>query len=47
MEVDTNGPPGGSTEYNGQIYYFCGAGCNQAFQKESEEYLSGEKKIEM
>ena len=47
MKVDANKPPGGSWEYQGKAYYFCGPGCNRAFQREPEAYLSGEKKIEM
>ena len=47
MEVDTSKPGGGSWEYNGTVYYFCGPGCNRAFQKEPEAYLSGEKKMDM
>ena len=47
MDVDTREPSGGSWEYNGETYYFCGPGCNRAFQKEPEAYLSGDKKVEM
>ncbi len=47
MQVDTTNPPGGSCEYQGQTYYFCGPGCNRAFQREPDAYLSGEKKIKM
>jgi len=47
MEVSVNNPPGGSWTYNNKIYYFCGPGCNRAFQKEPEPYLSGEKQIGM
>lgn len=47
MEVDMRKPGGGSYDYNGVTYYFCGQGCNRAFQKEPQAYLSGEKKIEM
>ena len=47
MQVDVRNPPGGSYEYNGTIYYFCGPGCNRAFQREPEAYLSGDKKIQM
>ena len=47
MDVDTRKPGGGSWEYRGETYYFCGPGCNRAFQKEPEAYLSGEKKVEM
>ena len=47
MEVDTKKPPGGSWDHEGVTYYFCGPGCNRAFQKEAASYLSGEKRIEM
>ena len=47
MEVDTANPPGGMWQYNEESYYFCGPGCNRAFQKEPEAYLSGEKKLDM
>ena len=47
MEVDTGKPPGGTWEYQGETYYFCGPGCNRAFQKEPEAYLSGDKKVQM
>ena len=47
MQVDTGKPPGGTFEYQGQTYYFCGPGCNRAFQRDPEAYLSGEKKIQM
>ena len=47
MDVDTKNPPGGTWDYNGETYYFCGPGCNRAFQKEPAAYLSGEKKLEM
>ena len=47
MEVDMGKPPGGIWEHNGSTYYFCGPGCNRAFQKAPESYLSGEKSMEM
>lgn len=47
MDVDTKKAPGGAFEHAGQTYYFCGPGCNRAFQKEPAAYLSGEKKMEM
>jgi YHS domain-containing protein len=47
MDVDTGKPPGGKWEHEGTSYYFCGPGCNKAFQKEPEAYLSGDKKVEM
>ncbi|MDP6144085.1 MAG: YHS domain-containing protein, partial [Candidatus Marinimicrobia bacterium] len=39
--------PGGKFSYTGTTYYFCGPGCNHAFQKEPESFLSGDKKINM
>ena len=47
MYVDVRKPPGGTQDYAGETYYFCGPGCSRAFQKEPEAYLSGEKKLEM
>ena len=47
MDVDTGRPPGGSWEHEGATYYFCGPGCNRAFQKEPQAYLSGDKKMDM
>lgn len=26
------------SEYQGQIYYFCGAGCKRAFDRQPEKY---------
>ena len=47
MEVDTQSPPGGTWQHEGVTYYFCGPGCNRAFQKDASAYLSGEKRVEM
>ena len=47
MDVDTGKSPGGEWEYQGTNYYFCGPGCNTAFQKDPAAYLSGEKSLEM
>ena len=47
MDVDTSSPPGGTWGHEGVTYYFCGPGCNRAFQKEPQAYLSGEKRMEM
>ena len=47
MDVDVRNPNGGTHEHNGTTYYSGGSGCNRAFQKEPEAYLSGEKKMEM
>ncbi len=47
MSIDTKNPGGGSYEYNGTTYYFCGRGCYLEFTEDPEGYLSGKKKIEM
>jgi len=47
MNDDTGNPAGGVATHNGEVYYFCGPGCRVAFKKDPEEYLSGEKSIEM
>ena len=47
MQVDIRKPPGGTFEYQGDTYFFCGPGCNRAFQKDPDAYLSGEKKVQM
>ena len=41
MKVDTDNPPGGSSEYQETTYYFCSAGCKVAFEKDPESHLSG------
>ena len=33
------GPDAITMEYNGTKYYFCGAGCRRAFEKDPEKYL--------
>ena len=40
MEVDTDNPNGGSSEYRGSSYYFCAPGCKVTFDAEPEEYLA-------
>lgn len=47
MEVTTKNPAGGSWEYKGITYRFCAPGCKIAFQKEPDNYISGNKKIKM
>ena len=32
-----------STEYKGERYYFCGAGCKERFEKDPEKFLSGKQ----
>ena len=43
MDVDTENPPGGQSEYEGTTYYFCAPGCKVAFDEEPRVYLSREK----
>ena len=31
-----------TSEYNGQTYYFCAAGCKRSFDKNPEKYLQSE-----
>ena len=40
MNVDTDNPPGGQSEHQGNTYYFCSPGCKVAFEKEPEKYLA-------
>ena len=40
MKVDTDNPPGGSSEYQGTTYYFCSPGCKAAFEQDPESHLS-------
>ena len=37
MDVDPK-QAAGKSEYQGQTYYFCSAGCKKAFDKEPVEY---------
>ena len=39
MEVDTDNPPGGSSEHEGTTYYFCAPGCKVAFEQDPHAYL--------
>jgi Cu+-exporting ATPase len=39
MIVDTANPLGGNAEYQGQAYYFCGAGCRSSFETNPPKYL--------
>ena len=41
MKVDTDNPPGGSSEYQETTYYFCTPGCKVAFEQDPESHLSG------
>ena len=47
MKVNVSNPHGGTFSYKSVTYYFCGPGCNHAFQKEPESFISGNKKIKM
>ena len=38
MQVDEK-TAAGRSEYNGQTYYFCSAGCKKSFDKEPEKYV--------
>jgi len=38
MEVDEQSAVAQGT-YEGKIYYFCAAGCREAFEKDPERYL--------
>ena len=40
MEVDTDNPSGGQSEYQGTTYYFCAPGCKTAFDGDPEKHLS-------
>ena len=31
-----------TSEYRGEIYYFCAPGCKKSFDKNPEKYLSGD-----
>jgi YHS domain-containing protein len=39
MEVDTK-TARFTSQYKGQTYYFCAAGCKKAFDQSPEKYLS-------
>ena len=47
MEVDTDNPTGGRSEYQGTTYYFCAPGCKVAFDRDPEHVLSGEGVVPM
>lgn len=44
MLVDTENPNGGTSEFEGQTYYFCGPGCRIAFERDPEGWVSGRNK---
>lgn len=37
MDIDP-ATAAGTSEYNGQTYYFCSLGCKKSFDKEPEKY---------
>ncbi len=39
MDVDPK-QAAGKSEYQGQTYYFCSAGCKKAFDKEPAKYVT-------
>ncbi len=40
MNVDPQNPKGGSTQHQGQTYYFCNPRCREKFRAEPEKYLA-------
>lgn len=38
MDIDP-ATAAGTSEYNGQTYYFCAPGCKKSFDKEPEKYV--------
>ena len=44
MQVDTDNPNGGTSEHEGQTYYFCAPGCRVAFERDPEGWASGRNK---
>ena len=38
MDIDPK-TAAGKSEYKGQTYYFCSAGCKKTFDKEPEKYV--------
>jgi Cu+-exporting ATPase len=41
MQIDPR-TAAGKSEYKGQTYYFCSAGCKRAFETDPEKYLKAE-----
>jgi Cu+-exporting ATPase len=39
MEINPN-TAAGTSQYNGQTYYFCSQSCKKDFDKEPEKYLA-------
>jgi len=42
MEVDTDNPTGGKSQYGGSTYYFCAPGCKGTFDQDPEKYRVGQ-----
>lgn len=42
MQVDPKNAAG-TSEYQGNTYFFCSSGCKQAFDKEPERYVNSEQ----
>ncbi|NQW20750.1 MAG: YHS domain-containing protein [Chloroflexi bacterium] len=40
MNVAVDNPAGGTSDFSGTTYYFCGDGCRRAFEKEPESYVT-------
>jgi Cu+-exporting ATPase len=38
MDIDP-ATAAGTSEYNGETYYFCSLGCKKSFDKDPEKYL--------
>jgi YHS domain-containing protein len=41
MDIDPK-TAAGKSEYQGQTYYFCSAGCKKAFDKEPHKYVKAQ-----
>jgi YHS domain-containing protein len=42
MEVDTDNPSGGKSQYQGSTYYFCAPGCKRTFDQDPEKYRTAQ-----
>jgi Cu+-exporting ATPase len=47
MDVDPQNPGGGTSEYKGKTYYFCGPGCKRTFDRDPEKILDPDYKPSM
>lgn len=45
MMIDPKSAKGGSTQHNGETFYFCNPRCKEKFQREPAKYLSAEKPL--